>query len=135
MKCLRFRVADYVLAVDLAWVHRVVSVRDVTTLPTLYVWGGTRWLRVDLLGPTSEVGETVVLLASQDARLGWQVGRVDGIDEVSESELHPIPRGWLNRGISWVTHLYFRDEVPAYIVHLPTILQVWMSQFPTEASP
>ncbi len=135
MKYLRFRVADYVLAVDLTWVHRVVSVSDVTALPTAYVWGGTRWLRADHLGPVPEAGETVVLLASQDVHLGWQVGRVDGIDEVAESDLHPIPRGWLDRGIPWVTHLYFRDEVPVYVVYLPTLLQVWTDQVPAEASP
>ncbi len=135
MKYLRFRVADYALAVDLAWVHRVVSTTEVTALPAVYVWGGTRWLRADLLGPAPERGGTVVLLASQDAHLGWRVGRVDGVDEVSEGDLHPIPRGWLDQGIPWITHLYFRDEVPVYVVNLPAILRMWTDRVPTEASP
>jgi len=135
VKYLRFRVADYALAVDLAWVYRVVAVTDVTTSPTVYLWGGTRWLRADRLGPAPEGGETVVLLASQDAHLGWRVGRVDGIDEVSEGDLHPVPRGWLDRGLPWVTHLYFRDGVPVYVVHLPTVLQAWTDHVPPEAAP
>jgi hypothetical protein len=118
---LRFRVADFALAVDLTYVHRVVAVEEVTVQPDAYLWGGTRWLRADRLGPALERGEHVVLLASSDFHLGWRSGRVEGLDEVAEGDLYPVPRGWLDRGVPWVTHLYFREGGPVYVVNFSVI--------------
>lgn len=130
---LRFRVADFALAVDLTHVHRVIAVGEAAVRPDVYLWGGTRWLRADRLGPAPETGAHIVLLASPDFHLGWRAGQVDGLDEVAEGDLYPVPRGWLDRGFPWVTHLYFRDGGPVYVVNLPAIAQAWGEHVPTEA--